>query len=107
MLRYCRFIEHRDVATLDTCVNSHTAVNSSLADMNSKMGRQRIEDQDIVVVTYASFTGCNIIPRSGLLKDDELCSSSASKQSCFNCHRYFMLHLYADGEKRCSACVRR
>ena len=50
---------------------------------------------------------CNIIPRSGLLSDNELCSSCASKQRCIGCYRYLGLHLNADGEKRCHACVRK
>ena len=47
-----------------------------------------------------------MIPRSGLLNDNELCSSCAKKQLCINCYQYLGLHLQADGEKRSHACVR-
>ena len=41
----------------------------------SKMDHELIGDKVIVVVeAYASCRGCNIIPRSGILSDNELCS---------------------------------
>ena len=71
------------------------------------MDHKLIEDKDVLIVeAYASCRGCNIIPRSGLLSDTELCSSCACKQRCINCNRYLGLHLYAVCEKRCHACVR-
>ena len=67
-----------------------------------------LEDKDVLVLeAYGSCRRCNIIPRSGLLSDNELCSSCANKQCCINCNRYLGLHLYADGEKRCHVCVRK
>ena len=72
------------------------------------MDNELIGDKDILQVkAYASCRWCNIIPRSGLLSDNELCSSCASKQRCVNCNRYLGLRLYADGERRCHACVRK
>ena len=69
-----------------------------MAGVNSKMDHQLIEDKNILVVeAYASY---NIMRRSGLLSDNELCSSCASKQRCISCNRYLGLHLYADGKKR-------
>ena len=77
-----------------------------MAGVNSKL--ELIEGKDILVEeAYASCRGCNIIPRSGLLSDNELCSSCDNKQRCISCNRYLGLHLYADGEKRCHACVRK
>ena len=68
------------------------------------MDHEQIEDKGILVVeAYASCRGCNIIPRSGLMSDNELFSSCASKQRCINCNRYLGLHLYADDEKTCHA----
>ena len=79
-----------------------------MACVNCKMDHELIEDNDILVVeAYASCRGCNIIPRSGLLSDNELCSSCANEQRCITCNPYFGLHLYAHGEKRCHACVRK
>ena len=79
-----------------------------MAGLNIKMDHGLLEDKDVIVLeAYASCRGCNIIPRSGLLSDNELCSSCASKQRCINCNRYLGLHLYADAEKRCQACVRK
>ena len=47
-----------------------------MAGVNSKMDHELIEDKDILIVeAYASCRGCNIIHRSGLLSDNELCSS--------------------------------
>ena len=77
-----------------------------MAGVNSKMDHELIEDKDVLVLEdYASCRGCNIKPRSGLLSDNELCSSCANKQRCVNCKRYLSLHLYADGEERYHACV--
>ena len=67
-----------------------------------------IEDNDVLVVeAYVSCRGCNIIPRSDLLSDIELCSSCANKQRCISCNRYLGLHLYTDDDTRCHACVRK
>ena len=83
-------------------------LTSTMAGVNSKMDHELIEDKDIIVVeAYASCRGCNIIPRSGLLSDNELCGSCANKQRCISCNRYLGLHLYADDDKRCHACVRK
>ena len=41
------------------------------------------------------------------MSDNKLCSLCASNQRCFNCNRYLGLHLYADDDKRCHACVRK
>ena len=83
-------------------------LTSTMAGVNSKMDRELIEDKDILALeAYASCRGCNIIPRSGLLSDNELCSSCANKQRCISCNRYLGLHLYADDEKICHACVRK
>ena len=77
-----------------------------MAGVNSKMDYELIEDKYILEVeAYASCRGCNIIPRSGLLSDNELCSSCACKQRCINFNRYFELHLYVDDEEGCHACV--
>ena len=79
-----------------------------MAGVNIKINHELIEDKDILLVeAYASCRGCNIIPRSGLLSDNELCGSCASKQRCISCNRYLRLHLYADGGRRCHACVRK
>ena len=89
----------------------YLAVSTSVIfypDVNSKMDHELIEDKYILVLeAYASCRGCNIIPRSGLLSDNELCSLCDGKQRCINCNRYLGLHLYADGEKRYHACVRK
>ena len=83
-------------------------LTSTIAGVNSKMDNELIEDKDILVVeAYASCRGCNIIPRSGLLSDNELCSSCANKLRCISCNRYLGLHLYADDDTRCHACVRK
>ena len=56
-------------------VNKHSAVTSTMAGVNFKMDNELFEDKDILVVeAYASCRGCNIIPYSGLLSDNELCS---------------------------------
>ena len=87
-----RFIEHLDLTT----------PKSTLCCVDHEL----IKDKDILVVeAYTSCRGCNIIPRSGLLSDNELCSSCFNKQRFISCNRYFGLRLYADGEKRCQACV--
>ena len=79
-----------------------------MAGVNSKMYHELIEEKDILAVeVYASCRVCNIIPCSGLLSNNELCSLCANKQRCITCNRYLGLHLYADGEKRCHACVRK
>ena len=79
-----------------------------MAGVNFKMDHELIEDKDILVVeAYASCRGCNIIPRSGLLRDNELCRSRANKQRCISCNRYLGLHLYAGGWKISHACVRK
>ena len=79
-----------------------------MAGVNSKMDHELIEDKHILVVeAYSSCRGCNIIPLSGLLSDNELCSSCANKQRCISCNQYLGLHLYADDDKRCHACVRK
>ena len=79
-----------------------------MTGVNFKMDHGLLEDKDVLVLeAYVSCKGCNIIPRSGLLSDNKLCSSCASKQRCINCNRYLGLHLYADAEKRCQACVRK
>ena len=79
-----------------------------MAGVNSKMDHELIEDKDILLVeAYASCRGCNIIPHSGLLSDNELCRSRACKQRGISCNRYLRLHLYADGGRRCHACVRK
>ena len=89
-------------------VNKHSAFTSTMAGVNSRMDHELIEDKYILVVeAYAWCRGCNIIPRSGLLSDNELCSSCVNKQRCISCNRYLGLHLYADGEKRCHACIRK
>ena len=86
--------------------NKHSAATSAMAGVNFKMDHGLLEDKDVLVLeAYASCRGCNIIPRSGLLSDNELCSPC--KQRCINCNRYLGLHLYANGEKRCHACVRK
>ena len=59
----------------------HSAVISTMAGVNSKLDHELIENKNILVVeAYASCRGCNFIPRSGLLSDNELCSSCANKQ---------------------------
>ena len=79
-----------------------------MAGVNSEMDHELIEDKDVLAVkAYAPCIRCNIIPRSSLLSDNELFSSCDSKQRCINCNRYLSLHLYADGDKRCQACVRK
>ena len=79
-----------------------------MSGVNSKMDHELIEDKDILVVEeYASCGGCNITPRSGLLSDNELCSSCTNKQRCISYNRYLGLHLYTYGENRCHACVRK
>ena len=79
-----------------------------MAGVNFKTDHGLLEDTDVLVLeAYVSFRGGNIIPRSGLLSDNELCSSCASKQHCINYNRYLGLHLYADAEKRCQACARK
>ena len=51
-------------------------ITSTMAGVNSEMDRELIEDKDILIVeAYASCRGCNIIPRSGPLSDNELYSS--------------------------------
>ena len=71
------------------------------------MDHELIEVKDFLVVeAYASCRGCNIKNCRGLLSDNELCSSCASKQRCISCNRFLGLHLYADGEKRCHDCLR-
>ena len=89
-------------------INKHSAVTSTMAGVNCKMNHKPIEDSDILVIeAYASCWEYNIIPRSGLLSDNELCSSCVTKQRCINCNRYLRLHLYADGEIKCHACVKK
>ena len=79
-----------------------------MAGVNSKMNHDLVKDKDILVVdANASCIGCNMIPRSHLLSDNEICSSCATKQRYINCNRYLGLHLYAGGEKRYHACVRK
>ena len=79
-----------------------------MAGVNSKMDHELIEDKYIPVVeAYASCRGCNIIPRSGLMSENKLCSSCANKQRCISCNRYLGLHIYADDEKRCRACMKK
>ena len=83
-------------------------LTSTMVGVNSKMDHELIEDKDILVLeAYASCRGCNIIRRNGLLRDNELCSSCANKQRCISSNRYLGLHLYADDENRCHACVRK
>ena len=79
-------IEHLDLTTR----HLHSTITSTMAGVNSKLEYELIEDKDVLVV-----------------KAYELCSSCVSKQRCINCNRYLGLHLYADGEKRCHACVRK
>ena len=89
-------------------VNKRFAATSTMAGVNSKMDHELIEDNDVLIVeAYASCRGCNIIPRSGLLSENKLCRSCANKQRCINCKWYLGLHLYADIEKRCHACIRK
>ena len=79
-----------------------------MAGVNSKMDHELIEDKDILVVeVYASCRGCNVIPRRGLLSDNELFCSCACKQRCIKCNRYLGLYVYADDEKRYHTCVRK
>ena len=99
----CRLIDH-----LDLTIRKYSVLTSTMDGDNSEMDHELIEDKDILVVeAYETCRGCNIIPRSGLLSDNELCSSCANKQRCISCNRYLDLHLYADREKRCHDCVRK
>ena len=77
-----------------------------MTGVNYKMDCQLIEYENILVDAFASCRRCNVIPHSDLLSNIELCSSYASNQRCINIHRYLGLHLYADGENGCHACVR-